>query len=188
MTNEWLPQNPWKRNFLSLAILFNLIVVPLGSYIAEHHRHPGGLEGLLVNYVWGLRVHQYWALFSPEPRRFAIKYSAVITYRDGHSETWRRPYPPNWAFFERHLSYNFQKWDLVNAYLDHKSGLWDDLVAYLIKSHQDKNNPVEQVRFLISTAPWPPPNTSGYVGGDTASLNWSDAPIFTYDVQNGRYL
>jgi hypothetical protein len=188
MKKPLLPEPRWKRIIISLFLLFHLIVVPLGSALSVLRPNRTAIEDFMANYVFALRVRQYWALFSPEPRKHALKYWAQIVYRDGSVKTWIRPYPSNWSFFDRHLCYQFQKWDLVSNYLDYESGLWNSLVAYLQKTHKNELNPVVEIRFLRSFAPWPPPNPTGYVGGETSDLKWSDQILFTYDVRQGQFL
>jgi hypothetical protein len=185
-----LPERRWKRNALSALLLFHLVAVPLGSYWTESRDNSNALKKLLSNYVYGLRIRQYWALFSPDPRHIAVKYSALIVFRNGQSKRWRRPYSPNWNFFERHLAYNFQKWDLVSDNLDHKSGLWDSLDQYLLKTNQDPDgtNPIREIQFIRSYAPWPPPNPTGYVGGETKDLRWTDQVLFRYDASTKQFL
>jgi hypothetical protein len=183
-----LPEKRWKRNALSAVILFNLIAVPLGSYWTQNPDHPNALGKLLGNYVYAMRIRQYWALFSPEPRHAATRYSALIMFKSGKIVTWTRPYPPKWNFFERNLAYNFQKWDLVSDHLDRKSFLWDSLVHYLTTIYRDENNPISEIHFVRSTAFWPKPNPTGYVGGDERDLKWSNVILFRYDALNQRYL
>jgi hypothetical protein len=188
MSANLLPEKRWRRNALSAVILFHLIVVPLGSYWTETPDHASALKSLLGNYVYGMRIRQYWALFSPEPRQTAVHYSALIVFRDQRTVLWRRPYPPRWGFFARHLAYNFQKWDLVTNNLDFKSGLWDSLVHYLMKQYQDPANPIIEIQFTRSYAPWPKPNPVGYVGGEAEDLKWIDQVLFKYDTREQRYL
>jgi hypothetical protein len=188
MHSDLLPDKRWRRNILSVIILFHLIAVPLGSYWAESREKSSSIKWFLSNYVYGMRIRQYWALFSPEPRQHAVRYSALILFKNGQTETWRRPYPPKWGFFERHLAYNFQKWDLVTNNLDFKSGLWDSLVQYLINEYQTPSNPVVEIQFIRSFAPWPKPNPSGYVGGNTEDLKWKNRVLFIYDAKDQHYL
>lgn len=183
-----LPSKPWLRGVLSALILFHLIVVPVASHLAFAPGKRSFLAHCLVEYVFGLRLQQYWALFSPEPRREALRYSALISFRDGRTLTWQRPYPPNWDFFARHLSYSFQKWDLVSNYLEVRTPLWDSLVDYLGHQYGAPTNPVTQIRFIRSSAPWPAPRAEGYVGGETKDLVWTSRTIFTYDARLGQFL
>lgn len=188
MNPTLLPKDRWRRNTLSALILFHIIVIPLGSYWSEDRNRSNPIKAMLSNYVYGMRVRQYWALFSPEPRRHAVRYAAYILYKSGKMVIWRRPYATNWNFFQRHLAYNFQKWDLVTNNLDFKSGLWDSLVHYLSKQYEDSANPIAEIQFIRSNAPWPQPNPTGYVGGEISELRWNDRILFTYDAVNRRYL
>lgn len=115
-----------------------------------------------------------------------MKYRVDITFKDGTTATWRRPYPPNWSFFERHLAYNFQKWDLASNYLETPNLLWHDLAMYMQRLYWNEKNPPETISLVRSTANWPPPNETGYVRSDESLLNWSDHPIFTYHVSEKR--
>ena len=183
-----LPMPRWRRRLTSIAILFHLIAIPVGSHLAFHPGLASRVTDLLGQYVYGLRIRQYWALFSPEPRRFALRYSAEIKFQDGSTKLWRRPYPPKWDFFDRHLAYSFQKWDLVDAFLDYRSSLWDGLVHYLVVIHSDDpyNRP-ETIRFIRSQAAWPAPNPHGWVGGEAKDLAWEDRDLFTYVVRTGTF-
>jgi hypothetical protein len=177
-----------RQNLISLLILFHLIVVPIGSLIAVSNPNRNAIQRFMSDYVYAIRVQQYWSLFSPNPRRSAVRYYAELTHRDGAKTLWRRPYPPNWGFFERHLSYNFQKWDLVSNYLDRQSALWKGLTNYLVKHHSDPGNPITEIRFYKEEAPWPAPESKGYVGGDAESLQWNSQLLFTYETKKGRFL
>lgn len=180
-----IPSARWRRGLLSAFLLFNLIAVPVGSQIAAREGNPNVVERFLAGYVLALRVQQYWALFSPEPRRDALKYRAEIRFRDGHTIPWFRPYPPKWAFFRRHLAYNFQKWDLVGSALDNHTSLWDGLVHFLRVQFDEPGNPVTGIRWVRMRAPWPPPKEQGYVGGEESELVWHDEPVFDWDVTAG---
>lgn len=122
----------------------------------------------------------------PSPRQIAIRYRVEITFKDGQTATWRRPYPPNWDFFERHLAYNFQKWDLAANYLDTRGPLWQDLADFIQHRYWDDTNPPVTITLIKSTAKWPPPNESGYVRSDERQLQWSDHNVFVYHVEEKR--
>src|SRR4051794_37553725 len=88
----------WKRNLISALIIIHMIIIPVGSNDKQAgFRTP--VQQFLMPYLVGTRLFQYWALFSPEPRRYTSNYRAEITYQDGSRKVWRRPAAPNWDFF-----------------------------------------------------------------------------------------
>src|SRR5262249_36966204 len=132
------------------------------------------------------RLAQRWTLFVPTPRQVAIRYQVEIVFKDGTKTIWKRPYPPNWDFFPRHLAYNFQKWDLAANYLDNRSPLWQDLANYIQKIYWNDTNPPETITLVKASAKWPPPNESGYVGHADSELQWWSRNVFVYHVTEKR--
>ena len=100
-----------KKIFINSFIILNLVAIPIGksTYISKENV----LKRIVTPYLVWTRLLQNWPLFVPSPRTYAIKYRAEIKFKDGTVQIWQRPYPPNWDFFERHLAYSFQKWDLA---------------------------------------------------------------------------
>ncbi len=177
--------NSWLKSLITVFIVFNLLAIPIGTTkpLAEQN----AIQRFFLPYLRWTRLLQSWPLFVPSPRKFAMKYKAEITFRDGEKKTWRRPYPPNWDFFQRHEAYNFQKWDLASNYLESSNMLWPDLVNYIERLHQNPNNPPTKIKLIREVALWPPPHTSGYVGPDDNELEWQDFPLFTYDVVERKF-
>ena len=115
-----------------------------------------------------------------------MKYRVDIVFKNGQTEVWQRPYPPNWDFFPRHLSYSFQKWDLAANYLDSSGTLRQDLANYIQHLYWNDANPPVTITLVKSMAQWPPPNESGYVGSDERLLQWTDRVQFVYHVDEKR--
>jgi hypothetical protein len=169
---------------ISAFIIFNLVAIPFSS--SKPAAEQNAVQRFFLPYLRWTRLLQSWPLFVPSPRKFAQKYFADITFKDGSHKIWQRPYPPNWDFFARHLSYSFQKWDLASNYLESRGPLWDDLAHYLQRLYANPSNPPEIITFMRSTANWPPPNETGYVRSDERLLQWTDQPVFTYHVTDQR--
>lgn len=167
-------------------ILFNLIAV----IIFTPPRPPSKqtwIEKVFVSYLWHTRLLQHWELFVPSPRKYAMKYRVEILFKNGDKKTWQRPYPPNWDFFDRHLAYHFQKWDLASNYLEWKDILWRDLEQFIEKKYSNPTNPPASIALVRSQADWPPPHEYGYVMHEDSELKWRDQVIFTYVVTEKRF-
>jgi hypothetical protein len=174
------------RNLISAFIIFNIVAIASGSSLPLAQQNP--VQRFFSPYLVWTRLLQSWQLFVPSPRTYLINYRAEIKFKDGSVKTWKRPYPPNWDFFPRHLSYNFQKWDLAANYLEKPRLaplLWTDLAHYLVREYADDNNPPETISFFRSRVDLPPPNETGYVQPDLTHLRWSDQILYTYSVKLG---
>lgn len=178
-----------KRNLISTFIVFNIAAVLIGvGRRNEVDLTP--VQKIFMPYLVWTRLLQHWELFVPAPRKYALKYHAEISFKDGTTKSWQRPYPPNWDFFERHLSYNFQKWDLAAGYLEQRDLLWRDLTDFLLRIYANDQNPPVSVTFIRSKAERQPPHEEGYVMHEDSELQWNDSVVFKYDVAtktfNGR--
>lgn len=185
MKTFWLPRTGWKRSLISAFIVFNVVAINSGT--SKPLSQQNALQKFFTPYLRWTRLLQHWDLFVPAPRKYALAYRAEIIFKDGSTKIWRRPYPPNWSFFERHLSYNFQKWDLASNYLQIPGLLWPDLAAYLQRIYWNDANPPETIKFISSRATWPPPHETGYIGHDDSELKWEDHVLFTYLVNEKRF-
>jgi hypothetical protein len=165
-----------------LFILFNIVGVLVGKSFQET-----AAGKFFYPYLVWTRLLQQWNLFVPAPRKHALKYRVDITFQDGTHATWRRPYPPNWAFFERHLAYHFQRWDLATTRLEQPGVLWPDLVAFIERLYHNDRNPPVEIALVREFAYWPPPKKSGYVMPELSDLEWSELMLFRYDVKARRF-
>ena len=111
-----------------------------------------------------------------------------MEFKNGDKKIWRRPYPPNWAFFERHLAYQFQKWDLATNQIDRTPLLQRDLAEFLAFQYRDENNPPIKMTLIKETAMWPPPNEWGFVRSNEKTMHWVENPIFIYDLVEKKFL
>lgn len=173
------------RAIISAFIAFNIAAILFGSNAPPAEQNV--VQRFFYPYLVRTRLLQSWRLFTPSPRKYTLNYRAEITFKDGTSTTWRRPYPTNWDFFGRHLAYHFQKWDLASNYLDTpglKHLLWSDLGSYLQKTYWSEANPPKSIRFIRSSAEIPPPNEKGDVGldHDPAQLKWVESVAYLYTV------
>lgn len=169
------------KTIIYLFIIWNLIAIPFSS--SEPISKQNAVESFFLPYLRWTRLLQSWKLFVPTPRKYIMKFRADITLKDGTVVSWQRPYPPNWNFFERHLAYNFQKWDLASNYLTASEVLWKDLAEYLIRIYStDVKNPPVSVSFIRITADVPPPNPTGYVQFNPSRLLWTEHVLFKYDA------
>ena len=170
----------WKRILITGFILLNVFAIPFSS--SEPPSRQNAVQRFFLPYLTWTRLLQSWPLFCPSPRKFALKYRVDITFRDGKKATWERPYPPNWDFFQRHLSYNYQKWDLAAGYLEDLNDLRVDLAVHVARLYWNETNPPVILKLIRSTANWPPPHETGYVQHDVSELNWVDVVILSYNV------
>jgi hypothetical protein len=144
-----------------------------------------GFQNLLRQYGVVTRVMQRWSLFCPEPRRFDKSYYFVVTFKDGTKTTWRRPYPPNWDFWERWNAYNWQKFDLAGFSLDNEN-LWPDVSEWMKRKFWSDTNPPAQVDLFVLIIPVLPPQTSGYVQHESSERQVQTHHLFTYLVAEKR--
>jgi hypothetical protein len=173
-----------RRDLLSAVFLFNFLAILCGSSLPRAQQNIA--QQFFTPYLRWTRLLQSWPLFVPSPRQNAMKYHVEIQFQNGETKVWQRPYPPNWDFFARHLSYQFQKYDLAANYLDNKSPLWNDLALYIQNLCWNDTNPPVKITLIKSMAKWQPPNEEGWVGPDERLLQWSDRPLFVYNVQEKR--
>lgn len=176
----------WARVLISGFIAFHALAVLSGSY--EQEWRPNWLNRFTHPYLTQFGLAQRWALFSPEPRRYIDRFRVEIYPKNAKKIVWSRPYPPNWDFFARHLSYNFQKWDLAGHYLEYPGLLWEDLTQYVLQLYHDDQHPAEFVKLILTKTPVPPPKETGYVGPFPSELIPSDEVIYMYDVKQGKFL
>jgi hypothetical protein len=180
----------FSKRFITVFILFNVIAILIGSTAPPAQQNP--FQRFVLPYLRWTRLLQSWPLFVPAPRKYAMKYRVEVQFQDGSTQTWRRPYPPNWDFFARHLAYNFQKWDLAANYLESNDNLRLDLAHYVERIYcpgdglTNATNPCQTIRLIRSNANWPPPKESGWVGGEESDLHWIDRTLFVYNVKEKR--
>lgn len=176
----------WRHRLISAFILFNIAAIPFST--SRPVRDQNIFQRIFMPYLVWTRLNQHWPLFVPTPRQYAKRYRVDITFQSGRVATWRRPYPPNWDFFERHLAYNFQKWDLASNYLDQRGPLWVDLAEYIQNLYSDPGNPPIVISLVRETADWMPPNETGFVfhENEINHLHWRDQRVFAYHVAEKR--
>jgi hypothetical protein len=177
---HFIPSNRWKRILANAFILFNLSAVLLGS--SKMYTTPLIVRQFYFPYLRWTRLLQGWLLFTPEPRRYSLKYEIEIIYENNHRVAWQRPYPPKWDFFERHLSYNFQKFDLAADYLVTDKDVRYDYCSYVLRLHWSDINPPQVVRLLTYRAEWPEPNSDGPLEYDETKLTWIRHVMASYNV------
>jgi len=165
------PLPKWKRVLITFFILFNIAAVAFSTIkpVAKQN----AIQRFFYPYLLWTRLSQSWPLFCPSPRKFAKKFRVDIMFKDGTKSSWKRPYPPNWDFFQRHLSYNYQKWDLAGNHLEESNDLREDLAKYVTRLYWNDQNPPIIIKVVKSTANWPPPSETGYVQPDVTG-NWVD--------------
>lgn len=173
-----------RRLLLSAVFIFNFAAVLSGTSLP--HSQQNLFQKFFAPYLLCTRLNQNWALFVPEPRKNAVKYHVDIVFKNGQTSVWQRPYPPNWDFFARHLSYSFQKWDLAANYLDSPGPIRKDLANYIQHRYWNDANPPVTITLVKSKAKWPPPNESGFVQSDEGLLQWWDQVLFVYHVDEKR--
>jgi hypothetical protein len=171
-----------RKKIINFFIIFNICAVLFAS--SNVIPKIPGWQQLVYPYLIWTRLAQTWWLF-PDPRRESMKFRFEIEFKDKTTKTWVRPYPPNWDFFERHLSYNFQKLDLAAPALLKDPAVQKDFSGYVMRLHWSDENPPETVKLVVSRAPWPKPTEK--LVYDDKGLFWTDKILATYHV-NGRTL
>lgn len=173
--------------YLKLAatafIIFHFLAIPASS--SRPRVELSWYQKIFAPYLEWTRLRQRWPLFVPEPRRYSQKYYAEVYYKNGTKRIWQRPYPPNWDFFSRHLSYNWQKLDLAANNLE-KRIVWPDFAKYIERVNQVDNVPITRIDFIRSKAQRPPPNETGYVQHDDSELVWEAETVFSYYPESQR--
>jgi hypothetical protein len=183
------PMPRWRRRLVSLWIVFNGVAIACGSSLPRSQQTAW--QRFFGPYLVWTRLLQSWQLFTPTPRQQGKYYKVEITFANGDRQTWRRPYPPNWDFFPRHLCYHFQKWDLAAEYFERPGIgplLWRDLAHYLAVRYHDDANPPVAMSLVRSEAEIPPPRPTGYAGveHDPGQLAWQDKVLFTSQLAGDR--
>lgn len=103
-------------------------------------------------------------------------------------EQWWRPYPENWDFFQRHLAYNFQKYDLAANYLLRADFTHKDIAKFIERMFWNDSDPPIRIRLVRMTALWPPfDGKPRWLREHMDSLDWADRTVFVYDVQKERF-
>jgi hypothetical protein len=174
----------WKRNLINAFIIFNIFAISIGS---SHLIEIPVAKKFFFPYLRWTRLLQGWLLFVPEPRRFALQYKIELQFKDGSQKIWMRPYPPNWDFFERHLSYQFQKFDLASNYLETYDFVRRDYCEFVMRLHWSETNPPTTVSLIRSQASWPEPNSDLPLQYDESKLQWRNMLVQSYKV-NGEHL
>ena len=184
----YAPIPAWRRIAISAFIIFHVVAIPFYS-TSELEAHQSAIQVFFSRYLVWTRLNQSWPLFVPSPRQYAKRYHVDIVFKDGSTAIWRRPYSPNWDFWERHLAYNFQKWDLANNYLDRKGLLWSDLAHFVQLTYWTEQNPPATITLVKEEAQWLPPNQTGYAwhDGEEDQLKWKNETLFTFSVAENHF-
>lgn len=165
-----------KRLLLSAWIVCNAIPI---VYCSDRNLGPLDPAARAFSpWLRWTRLLQHWGLFTPEPVKRVTRYRVEIQFADGQRVLWTRPYPPNWDFFERHLSYAYSKWDLKTGDLRDQELLWPDLANYLADLYWDYGRaPPRRFELIRSQAPLPPPPAEGDVYPDLEKLPWAEQSL-----------
>ena len=180
------PRNRRWRLAIASFIAFNILAILIDCTRLISIRNP--VRMIFYPYLKITHLLQIWPLFTPEPRRWMTKYRVDIRFQKGNVETWSRPYPSNWDFFDRHLSYNFQKWDLATETIEIPAYTQRDITNYILRMYESPSNPPTYISFVKTTADVPPPNPTGYVQHGAKDFKWKTLNLWTYDVKEKRYL
>jgi hypothetical protein len=174
----------WK-GVISLFIIFNC----LASVIApvKPRSEQNAIQRFFYDYALWTRLLQEWSLFTPNPRKFIVYYRFQIEMQNGQKIDWVRPYPENWDFFQRHLAYNWQKFDLAGHNLD-RPDLYPDVADYMSRKFANDSNPPHTIKLFREEASIPPPKPTGDAWPTKDELHFMDVPLFTYVVADKKFL
>jgi hypothetical protein len=164
---------------ISIFIIFNALASVIPPIKSRSQQNV--VERFFYPYALWTRTLQEWSLFTPNPRTSIVYYKYEIQFKNGEKKDWVRPYPENWAFFQRHLAYNWQKFDLAGHNLDRPT-LYPDVADYVSRRFQNESNPPTTVKLFREEAPLPPPKPSGDAWPLQNELHWTAISLFTYDV------
>lgn len=173
------------RITISFFIAFNILSALIAPIKPKDQRTF--IQNLFYPYALWTRTLQEWGLFTPSPRTSVVFYKYEILFKDGQKKTWVRPYPEKWDFFQRHLAYNWQKFDLAGHNLDHPL-LYDDVADYIKRLFWENENPPVEIKLFRSRAPWPAPKTEGYALPQIKELRWFNDLLFDYRVEENKFV
>jgi hypothetical protein len=174
-----------RQGIISFFIIFNIIASVIAPIKPRSEQNP--VEKFFYGYALWTRLLQEWSLFTPNPRKSIVYYKYEIEFKDGRKNFWVRPYPENWAFFQRHLAYNWQKFDLAGHNLD-RPDLYEDVADFISRKFSNDQNPPKTVRLYREEAPLPPPKPSGDAWPTEREIHWRDVLLFTYSVAEKRFI
>ncbi len=176
--------SPRKRNLINAFIIFHIVAILLGT--SQVFPNPPLIKDLFRPYLHWLRLSQSWVLFAPEPSKSTKRWRVEVSFENLRRQTWERPYPPLWDFFERHLAYNFQKIDMAVPYMENSEALRRDYSAYAMRQVWNEWNKPQEVTLIRSMADWPAPTEDGELQYDPKILQWSDYKMSRYFVKDGK--
>ena len=172
----------WARVLINFFIIWNIAAVTIGS--TKIITTPEVARRFFFPYLYWTRLLQGWLLFVPTPRFTTSKFRVDVTFQDGKIESWRRPYPPNWDFFQRHLSYQYQKWDLASDSLTSSEAVKKDFARFVLRMKWNEINPPVLVEVVCERAEWPAPHPTGYAFHEDRELVWHNIYIGKYQVKD----
>jgi hypothetical protein len=117
-------------------------------------------------------LHQSWDVFAPDPIHQETDFTALVTFADGTSATWRPPHAPAavavWS----------NRWELWQDRLlrDEYSPWWDDAARFVADLHRDHGRMPVRVALVRRWSELPPP------GLDPRLRAWNEFEFYALDL------
>ncbi len=159
------------------GIISAFIVVTLGLVLATNLPSSPLRDKLMAPgqpYLNALGLDQSWAIFAPEPRRFAIDLRAVVRYDDGSTRAWRIPNDD--PLIGTFRDYRWRKW-LENVIADSNHALWRPAAIWIAGRNVPSGRRPVQVTLVRRFAALPPP------GQSPSRLPWQEKLFYTLDIK-----
>lgn len=153
-----IEESPLGRGILSAVIVVTLIAIVAinlpQSQVRSDLLRPG------QPYLNAIGLDQNWALFAPDPRRIWIDVSAVVTFDNGRTATWR--FPHDGALIGTYRDYRWRKWE-ENLISPENSELWRPAALWAASSEARPGEVPRTIalveRFAVLEPPGATPST-----------------------------
>lgn len=134
------------------------------------------------SYIYFFGLWQNWSLFAPEPKKYNIHLSAVITFNSGKTTVCEFPRMEKLSVFERPWKERYRKWANENLY---EEKFWPDAARFIARMHCSSNQVPVSVALVRHWSDIPPPRKPHVnASADSEQQN----VFFTYKVAPGDLL
>ncbi len=113
-----------------LACFMVVVIACVALWNLPAGRPHDAVRPVIAPVVQGLGLEQDWALFAPDPRRFAVGVRATVTHADGRTEFWVPPH--NGLLLSPYRTYRWQKY-VERLRADDYAGLWEPTARWVAR-------------------------------------------------------